>query len=401
MDGSLPKFYEFFAGGGMVRAGLGSKWECLFANDIDAVKSVSYLNNWGAESLVVADINSIKTDQLPDARADLAWASFPCQDLSVAGNMRGMGASTRSGVFWSFWRVISSLAAAGREPWIIGLENVVGWLKARNGLDFAGVCEMMSIEGYQIGAVLLDASWFLPQSRPRVFLIGVHRDLKIPTWMRLPGPDDAWHASPVIDAWKSLSPIAQQRWVWWRVQRPMGPGVKFENIMEDVPDGQGWDSLDKTSHILSLMDKVNLAKIESAKASGSRVFGTLYRRVRTDKAGIRSQRAEVRFDGLAGCLRTPSGGSSRQGMLAVHGTKVRSRLITSREAARLMGLPDSYRLPLRINDAYHLLGDGVAVPVVRHLAERIFEPLLSGRLRLDDGFVSEHNRKKLIASLDI
>lgn len=89
------------------------------------------------------------------------------------------------------------------------------------------------------------------------------------------------------------------------------------------------------------------------------------------------QRAEVRFDDVAGCLRTPAGGSSRQVILVVEGNRVRSRLISARETARLMGLADDYVLPARYNEAYHLTGDGVAVPVVRHLAHHIFEPLLA------------------------
>ena len=84
----------------------------------------------------------------------------------------------------------------------------------------------------------------------------------------------------------------------------------------------------------------------------------------------------MRFDDLAGCLRTPAGGSSRQVLLIVDGADVRSRLISSRETARLMGLPDDYRLPDNYNEAYHLTGDGVVVPVVRHLAEHLFEPIL-------------------------
>jgi DNA (cytosine-5)-methyltransferase 1 len=75
-------------------------------------------------------------------------------------------------------------------------------------------------------------------------------------------------------------------------------------------------------------------------------------------------------------LRTPLGGSSRQTILVVDGENVRSRLLSPREAARLMGLPDSYRLPEKYNEAYHLAGDGLAAPVVRFLAEKILEPLL-------------------------
>jgi len=84
----------------------------------------------------------------------------------------------------------------------------------------------------------------------------------------------------------------------------------------------------------------------------------------------------VRFDDMAGCLRTPIGGSSRQLLLIVEGRKVKSRLISVRETARLMGLPDEYQLPESYTDAYHLTGDGVVVPVVHHLARHIFEPIL-------------------------
>lgn len=122
-----------------------------------------------------------------------------------------------------------------------------------------------------------------------------------------------------------------------------------------------------------MMSDVNLQKVEDAKRSGIRKVGTLYKRTRKDSEGNKVQRSEVRFDDIAGCLRTPSGGSSRQSILIVEGENIRSRLISIRETARLMGLPDSYVLPENYNEGYHLTGDGVAVPVVRHLANALFE----------------------------
>ncbi len=80
-----PTFYEFFAGGGMARAGLGDGWQCAFANDFDHKKGLTYQANWGAPGVLkVGDIRKIETTELPGT-ADLAWASFPCQDLSLAG----------------------------------------------------------------------------------------------------------------------------------------------------------------------------------------------------------------------------------------------------------------------------------------------------------------------------
>jgi DNA (cytosine-5)-methyltransferase 1 len=124
------------------------------------------------------------------------------------------------------------------------------------------------------------------------------------------------------------------------------------------------------------MSDLNRAKLQQAKRERRRVVGGLYRRTRRDEYGRRVQRAEIRFDDVSGCLRTPSGGSSRQVILVVDGPCVNARLISSRETARLMGLPDTYALPENYNEAYHLTGDGVVVPVVRHLAEHILDPVL-------------------------
>ena len=65
--------------------------------------------------------------------------------------------------------------------------------------------------------------------------------------------------------------------------------------------------------------------------------------------------------------------------MVVEGKVVRTRLLSTREAARLMGLPDSYKLLQNYNEAYHLLGDGVVAPVVRWLGERLFTNIMSAR----------------------
>ena len=97
-------FYEFFAGGGMAHAGLGQDWECLFANDFSEKKAASYAANWGGDSLHVGDVALLESAQLPN-QADLAWASFPCQDLSLAGNGAGLDGA-RSGTFSAFMKLM-------------------------------------------------------------------------------------------------------------------------------------------------------------------------------------------------------------------------------------------------------------------------------------------------------
>ena len=162
------------------------------------------------------------------------------------------------------------------------------------------------------------------------------------------------------------------KWVWWRLDAPARRNSDLSSLLE--PDeAMTWRSAAQTLDLLAMMEPRHRARVDTAMASGARSAGAVFRRTRK---GV--QRAEVRFDGLAGCLRTPRGGSSRQMLLIIDEGKVRSRLLTGREGARLMGLPDSYHLPLTTTSALHVVGDGVAVPVVRHLARDVLEPLLSG-----------------------
>ena len=138
-----------------------------------------------------------------------------------------------------------------------------------------------------------------------------------------------------------------------------------------------WHAPEETQRLLGMMSEVNRSKVERARQANRRVVGAIYKRMRRDANGHNGQRAEVRFDDVAGCLRTPAGGSSRQLVMVVDGDSVRSRLISSREVARLMGLPDEYEVVGTYNDVYHLTGDGVVVPVVRHIAAHLLEPMLT------------------------
>ena len=376
-------FYEFFAGGGMARAGLGTAhWRCLFANDVDLKKSRSYQENWGDDALRTGDIGTLTPPDLP-GHADLVWASFPCQDLSLAGGGAGLKGE-RSGTFWPFWRLMQGLVAAQRAPKLIILENVCGTLTAHGGKDFTAIGATFQQAGYRFGALVIDAALFVPHSRPRLFMLGVHASGTIPAALFGAGASAPWHPKTLQATFARLPTADQANWLWWRLPLPALSEQIFADIIEANPTSVTWHTPAETQHLLAMMSAVNRAKVERAQQAGRRVVGTVYRRTRLDEQGARTQRAEVRFDDLAGCLRTPAGGSSRQIILIVHGAEVRSRLISSRETARLMGLPDTYRLPPSYNEAYHLTGDGVVVPVVRHLAQHLFEPLLAawvGELR--------------------
>ena len=357
----------------MVRAGLGPRWSCLFANDIEPKKAASYAENWGASALHVADVAELTAKALPRS-AELAWASFPCQDLSLAGSGAGLRGK-RSSTFWSFWNLMKALGDEGRAVPIIVLENVCGALTSHGGKDFSAIGSAFAGSGYRFGALVIDAVHFLPQSRPRLFVIAVAEDRMIPRVLTFLNGENCTGA--LIEAHERLSKRAQRNWLWWRLPPPPKRTLGLADLIEEPPNGVEWHPAAATRKLLRMMSPVNLAKVAAAKKTGRRRVGTIYKRTRSDSNGVKAQRAEIRFDDIAGCLRTPVGGSSRQTIMVVEGRQVRSRLLSPREAARLMGLPETYKLPKNYNEAYHLAGDGVVVPVVRHIAKNILGPVLA------------------------
>ncbi len=379
----MRQFYEFFAGGGMARLGLGNGWSCLFANDLDEKKCATYIRNWGSSEMCRGDVADLTTDDLP-GRADLAWASFPCQDLSLAGPGTGLDGE-HSGTFWPFWRLIEGLRSEGRAPRVVVLENVAGALTSHRGRDFAAIGAALAGAAYRFGALVVDAERFLPQSRPRLFVVAADRTLPLPASVRRSDPDPAWSPRSLHRATTPLDRESRSAWIWWRLPPPSPRRTELADLLESDPKGVQWHSSAQTQRLLELMTEVNRTKVERAQQSGQLAVGTIYRRTRPDELGVGRQRAEIRFDGIAGCLRTGSGGSSRQFIMVVHGRSIRSRLLSTREAARLMGLPDDYHLPQNYREGYHLAGDGVVVPVVRHLAQHILEPVVtsSGRAALE------------------
>ncbi len=364
----------------MARAGLGPDWTCLFANDFDPKKGLAYQANWGTRGeLKIGDVRDVLTSELP-GEADLMWASFPCQDLSLAGGGAGLK-GRRSGTFYPFWDVVRNLAAEGRAPKIIALENVLGTLTSHGGEDFSAICQTFADAGYRYGVLVINAALFVPQSRPRLFIVGVRDDIKVGKDLLTPEPLDPFHSKSLRKAVAGISEKAKENLLWWNVPTPAHRNTTFADIIEERPASVSWHTPAQTQQLLDMMSATNLAKVDAAKRSERRMVGGVYKRTRLDENGEKVQRAEVRFDDIAGCLRTPAGGSSRQTIIVVDGANIRSRLISSRETARLMGLGDDYKLPKNYTEAYHLTGDGVAVPVVRHLAHHIFDPLLGRAMR--------------------
>lgn len=350
----------------MARLGLGARWRCLFANDVDPLKRAAYGANFGLDHHRAGDVHALTARDLPPGTADLAWASSPCQDLSLAGARGGLGAA-RSGAFFGFWRLMEALSDEGRAPRLIVIENVTGLLTSHGGADFAGLAARLAARGYFISATILNAADFAPQSRPRLFIIGAREDRIGAPVRNGPAPEALLRAAAL------LAPHAMARWRWIGAQPARVRAVSLADILED---GLSFDPPAKTRALLAAMAPAQADVLAGLRRSGGRSIGAGFRRVRVEE-GVKKVRFEARFDGLAGCIRTPAGGSSRQIILAIDKGRVRTRLMSPREAARAMGLPGDYALPAGETAALKLVGDGVSPPVVRWLAEALLEPALS------------------------
>ena len=344
---------DFFAGSGLVSAAMAKQFETVWANDISAKKAVVFNANIGTNVLDVRPIEEVTGASLP--AVDLSWGSFPCQDLSLAGDMSGLYAS-RSGLFWQWLRVMDEMT---ERPPVVVAENVIGLVSAHGGKYYIAVHEELSQRGYNVGAVMLDAVHWVPQSRKRIFVIAVKNGIDISSFI---GSGPSWcHPAPVVNVSSKVS-----NWIWWNLPRPPERVTDITDIIEfDAP----CDEVEERNAKLNLVPPEKLNFIASEAKHSRRVF-TGYRRTRNHR-----QVLEVRTDGIAGCLRTPCGGSSRQVVFIAADGKVDTRLLTVREAARLMGAPDTFNIPGSYNDGYMAMGDGVAFPVARYLAEELLAPI--------------------------
>jgi DNA (cytosine-5)-methyltransferase 1 len=348
-----PPLLDFFAGSGLVTEALKGDFELVWANDISEKKAAVFRANHPANIFHQGPVQEIRGVDLPFGL--LSWASFPCQDLSLAGKMNGL-ASARSGLVWQWLRVMDEMP---RRPPLVVAENVVGLVTGAQGAHYRELHRALVKRGYRVGAVVLDAAHWVPQSRPRVFVVGVCKE--IDTGEYQVGEPIWCHPKSVQRAAKGL-----KDWVWWNLKQPKrAPQTLQEIVSFDEP----WDESAKTKYLLSLVPEKHRERMKLAIETGARVFPG-YKRIRNGR-----QVLELRFDGLAGCLRTPEGGSSRQFLIVWHEGKLRSRLLAARETALLMGVRPTYRLPGLYNDAYRAMGDAVAVPAAQYLSQQLLSPL--------------------------
>lgn len=355
---------EFFAGIGLVRLALEREgWKVVFANDIDPDKLEMYEANFDREHFHLGDIHQLHVDEVPDC--PLWTASFPCNDLSIAGAWAGLNGKESS----AFWGLIDLLKKKGdNRPPLVMLENVVGFLMSRGGKDFEQALLALNELGYAVDAFILNAKHWVPQSRARLFVVakqGVERNL-------------AASVQPCIVRPKALVEFINTHLnLDWDI-RPLPPLPKpkrvLADILEDLPDDDPhWWNQERVDYFLGQLSDRHDVTVKLMLASDTYRYATAFRRVRNGKS-----MAEIRTDGIAGCLRTPRGGSGRQILLRAGRRQSKVRLLTARECARLQGVPDTYRINgIPLNQALFGFGDAVCVPAIQWIVRHYLQPVMS------------------------
>lgn len=369
-SGGGPRFAEFFAGIGLVRMGLEAQgWKLAYANDINPDKRVMYEAHFGDadEHFDLADVHSIDGSSLPDI--ELATASFPCTDLSLAGARLGFKGQ-QSSAFWGFVSAIRDMGA--RRPSLVLLENVVGFLTSHGGSDFRTALEALNDLGYSVDAFVLDARWFVPQSRSRLFVVAS----MLPDSGASASAPESRIRPPLLHRF-----IAKHPGICWRFRELPEPPERSEylldNILEDLPDdAPEWWSRDRAEYLFNQFSERHRTTAEIMIAKRRWSYATVFRRVRMQANGKKRSMGELRTDGVAGCLRTPKGGSGRQILFKAGYGRYAARLLTPRECARLMGADDFY-IGVPDNQAFFGFGDAVCVPAISWIAEHYLNPVLA------------------------
>lgn len=370
-----PRFAEFFAGIGLVRMGLESRgWRLAYANDLDSEKREMYDAHFGDadEHFDLADVHTIDGSKLPDV--ELATASFPCTDLSLAGARLGFKGK-HSSAFWGFVAAIEAMHA--RRPPLVMLENVVGFLTSHGGSDFRAAMGALNELGYAVDAFVLDARWFVPQSRPRLFVVGS----MIPDANTRSSAPVSRIRPPLLQRF-----IADNPNIRWRLRDLPEPPERSECSLEDIvqkelaDDAVEWWSPDRALYLYNQFSERHRAVADAMIAKRRWSYATVFRRVRMQANGEKRSMGELRTDGIAGCLRTPKGGSGRQILFKAGYGRFNARLLTPRECARLMGA-DEFLIGVPPNQAYFGFGDAVCVPAIAWIAEHYLNPLLRSAAR--------------------
>ncbi len=356
---------EFFAGMGLVGLALErSGFEVVYANDIDPMKRALYAANRDVSKFVHGDVRLVHGDDVPDV--ELATASFPCIDLSLAGYRNGLN-GVHSGTFWEFIRILGEMEQ--RRPRVVLIENVAGFVSSAGGDDLVTAIAALNSLGYTCDVLQIDARRWVPQSRLRTLIVAFKGKLKeSASWV----PNEVRTEAVCRFAIQHSELNLQAGSLPALPQASCGLSSVVEQFSADDPH---WWSEDRVKRFRQSLSPHQAERLSRLSAGDRITWRTAYRRTRGGRAVW-----EIREDDVAGCLRTARGGSSKQALVEAGCGEVRARWLTPREYAALMGAPDLNLSVVSENQALSALGDAVCVPQIEWLGANYLTPLLDGEL---------------------
>lgn len=363
---------ECFAGIGLMRMGLEQcGWRVVFANDISEKKYEMYETFFpdADRHYIVRDIFEIDPSSVPSTT--LATCSFPCIDLSLAGNMNGINGE-HSSAFWGFTRILK--AQGESAPPLVLVENVPGWLYSNKGMDFRVTIQALNELGYACDVFTLNALSFTPQSRLRIFVVGAKLKNLDRNTERMFGRPKTLLSDHLR---KSVFLNLDLKWFYTEIPKPPPLRTRgLSDIVEQMDDSDNrWWSEEKVNRHLNMMAKSHYKRVARIIKGEQTTYRTFFRRVRKGQ-----QRAEVRHDDLSGCLRTAVGGSGKQFLIEAGKGSIKMRTMTAREYARLQGIPDEYPITVDGVQALTGFGDAVCVPAITWIAQNALNPLAEKHL---------------------
>jgi DNA (cytosine-5)-methyltransferase 1 len=260
-----------------------------------------------------------------------------------------------------------------RRPPLVTLENVDSLLTSGEGEDLEAALRALNELGYSVDVLIIDAIHFVPHSRERLFAVAQRREGQdgIQLEQHLSQSGNA-RPEKVRDFIRNYPDID------WRL-RDLPELPKTDLKLRDIVDQEedDWWEEDRAEYLFSQMYDRHKKQVKEMMEKDKWQYGTVFRRTRK-RNGKRQSTAELRTDGIAGCLRTPKGGSARQIIVRVGKGQRDARLLNARECARLMGVSD-FELSEDASLTQHLwgFGDAVCAPVMEWLTEHYLNPVFN------------------------
>ncbi|MDO8991257.1 MAG: DNA (cytosine-5-)-methyltransferase [Sideroxyarcus sp.] len=333
-------FIDLFAGiGGIRKAFEQIGGRCVFTSEWDSYAQKTYAENYRDGHPIAGDITQVDAESIPDH--DMLLAGFPCQPFSIAGvskknalgKAHGFACETQGTLFFDVARIINT-----KRPRAFLLENVKNLISHDKGRTFDVIRRTLTEDlGYHIHYRVIDGAHFTPQHRERILIVGFREPVAF-DFDALPMPPKGEHKlKEILHRTDGTEPVLE-----WDESR------FFDHKKKRV-----LDKYTLTDNLWRYLQ--NYAEKHRAKGNGFG-FGLV-----TPESVTRTLSARYYKDGSE--------------ILIYQGKSKNPRRLTPRECARLMGFPDTFRIPVSDTRAYKQFGNSVVVDVMAHVA-RLMQPML-------------------------